>query len=59
MQLFLNFLETLARRAQLRYMARRKTTETTDPGRIRFHPKDARKWVLKEYGERLNKLRIK
>ena len=52
-------LEALARRAQLKYMAPRRTTEVVEPGRIRFHPNDARKWVLKEYEEWLNKLGIK
>lgn len=51
-------LEALARRAQLWYMSSRKTTEITEPGRIRFHPQDAREWVLKEYQRRLKKLRI-
>lgn len=49
-------LEALARRLQLRYMAPRQTTEVVEPGRIRFHPHDARKWILREYEERLKKL---
>ena len=52
-------LEALARWAQLKYMAPRRTTEVVEPGRIRFHPRDAREWVLEEYKERLNKLGIK
>ncbi len=52
-------LETLARKAQLRYMEPRRTIEVVDPSRIRFHPQDARKWVLREYKERLNNLGIK
>ncbi|MFQ6002788.1 MAG: hypothetical protein ACE5KJ_03495 [Candidatus Zixiibacteriota bacterium] len=51
-------LEILAMRLQLVYMARRKTTETTEPGRIRFHPEDARKWILKKYQKRLQKLHL-
>lgn len=51
-------LETLARWLQLKYMARRRTTEIVEPGRIRFHPKDCRGWVLKEYKKRLKKLRL-
>ena len=52
-------LEALARWLQLKYMAPRRTTEVVEPGRIRFHPQDARKWVLREYKERLKKLGIK
>lgn len=49
-------LEALARWAQLKYMQPRRTTEVIEPGRIRFHPQDARNWVLKKYRERLKKL---
>lgn len=52
-------LENLTMNLQLRYMAKRKTTEITELGRIRFHPKDAREWVLKEYQKRLKKLGVK
>jgi len=52
-------LEALARWLQLKYMASRRTTEIVEPGRIRFHPQDARAWVLKEYKKRLNKLGVK
>ena len=51
-------LEALAQRAQLRYMNPRRTSEVVEPGRIRFHPQDAREWVLKEYQTRLKKLRM-
>jgi hypothetical protein len=51
-------LEALARRIQLKYMASRRTTEIVESGRIRFHPQDARQWVLKEYQKRLKKLKI-
>ncbi len=51
-------LEALAQRAQLRYMKPRRTSEVVEPGRVRFHPQDAREWVLKEYQKRLKKLRI-
>lgn len=54
---FLTKLEALARQAQLKYMFPRRTTEVVEPGRIRFHPQDARKWVLKEYQRRLDKLK--
>ena len=51
-------LEALAQRAQLRYMNPRRTSEVVEPGRIRFHPQDAREWVLREYNSRLKKLRM-
>ncbi|KPJ70359.1 hypothetical protein AMJ51_02140 [Microgenomates bacterium DG_75] len=51
-------LETIARWIQLKYMEPRRTTEVVEPGRIRFHPQDARGWVLKEYQARLKELRI-
>jgi hypothetical protein len=49
-------LEALARWAQLRYMAKKRTTEVVEKGRLRFHPQDARSWVLPEYQQRLKKL---
>jgi hypothetical protein len=52
-------LETIARWLQLKYMAPRRTTEVIESGRIRFHPQDARKWVLKEYNRRLKNLALK
>lgn len=55
---FFTKLEALVRWAQLKYMAPRRTTEVVEPGRIRFHPQDARKWVLKEYKKRLAELGI-
>ena len=51
-------LEALARWLQLKYMESRRTTEVVETGRIRFHPQDARGWVLKEYQNRLKKLRL-
>lgn len=51
-------LEALARWAQLKYMAPRRTTEVIEFGRIRFHPQDAREWVLQEYQRRLKKLHL-
>jgi len=51
--------EMLAMKLQLRYMAKRKTTEITDPSRIRFHPQDAREWILKEYKKRIASLERK
>lgn len=59
---FLSFLvdllERFTYRLQLAYMESHKTTEITEPGRIRFHPQDARVWVLKEYKKRLKILHL-
>ncbi|MFC1727172.1 hypothetical protein ACFL0Y_01490 [Patescibacteria group bacterium] len=55
----LDSLESLVRRFQLGYMAQRKTSEITDPGRILFHPQDVRGLILKKYQTRLKKLRLK
>lgn len=54
----LSQLEALVCWFQLKYMATRRTTEIVEPGRIRFHPQDCRKWVLKEYEKRLRQLGI-
>lgn len=51
-------LEALARWGQLKYMQSRRTVEVVEPGRIRFHPQDARQWILKKYQSRLKKLKI-
>lgn len=51
-------LEALACWAQLKYMQPRRTTEVIEPGRIRFHPRDCREWILKEYKKRLDELGI-
>lgn len=49
-------LEALARQIQLKYMESRRTTEIVEPGRVRFHPQDAKEWILREYQIRLKKL---
>lgn len=51
-------LEALVRWLQLKYMENRRTTETVEPGRIRFHPNDCRRWILKGYKKRLKNLKI-
>jgi len=53
----LNIIENLARNFQLWYMKKRRTTETITEGIIRFHPQDARAWILKEYNLKLKNLR--
>jgi len=50
-------VENALKRFQLWYMRKRRTTEVISNGLIRFHPKDARVWVLKEYYKRLNSLK--
>jgi D-beta-D-heptose 7-phosphate kinase/D-beta-D-heptose 1-phosphate adenosyltransferase len=46
-------LEPLARALQLRYMRPRVTKEILTDSIIRFHPQDARDWILPEYKNRL------
>ena len=53
-----NLAEALARRFQLWYMSKKRTTEVVSENLIKFHPQDVRGWVLKEYQERLQKLKI-
>lgn len=54
--LVFSYLENIVKRFQLWYMEKRRTTEVISDGIIRFHPQDARGWVLREYGLRLQKL---
>lgn len=51
-------LEAIVYWLQLKYMERHRTREIVEPGRILFHPKDCRKWVLKEYQKKLRELKI-
>jgi hypothetical protein len=53
---FFRVIEPLARSAQLCYMHSRVTNEVLTKEMIRFHPQDAREWVIPEYGKRLRKL---
>lgn len=48
-----NFLENILKQFQLWYMRNRRTTEIIKGGIIRFHPHDARVWVMREYKKRL------
>lgn len=48
-----DFLERFLKSFQLWYMRKRRTSEVIKDGIIRFHPQDARKWVLKKYNQRL------
>lgn len=54
--IFLSPLEKLSQWLQLKYMAHHRTSEVIRPGIIRFHPQDARGWILKEYQKRLQNL---
>lgn len=42
--------------AQLRYMAKRRTREVVREKFLRFHPHDARKWVLTAYKDRVRQI---
>ena len=53
---FLNFCEVFLKHFQLWYMRNRRTTEIVSDGIIRFHPQDARIWILKEYLKRVDSL---
>ena len=46
---FSNLLERFLRSFKLWYMQNRRTTEIISSGIIRFHPRDARQWVLQSY----------
>ncbi|MBI4100631.1 hypothetical protein HY439_02715 [Candidatus Microgenomates bacterium] len=50
--LFEKFFKNL----QLWYMRRHRTTEIISDGAIRFHPQDARKWILASYYARIRNL---
>lgn len=49
---FLDTAEQLARRLQLWYMSRRRTTEIVSDSLIKFHPKDLRLKILREFENR-------
>lgn len=46
---YLNIVEKLFKFFQLRYMRKRRTTEIITDGLIRFHPHDARNWILEKF----------
>lgn len=48
-----SFIETILKKFQLWYMKNRRTTEVIKEGMIRFHPHDAKVWVMKKYREKL------
>ena len=53
---FLNPVEPFFQFVQLTYMKHRRTSEVIQKGYLRFHPNDARTWVLREYRKRLRQV---
>ncbi len=51
-------LETIIRAMQMRYMTSRKTIEIVRDGMIKFHPHDARNWVISGYRQNLRRMKI-
>lgn len=51
----LRFFEAPVRTSQLWYMAHHRTSEIISDGILRFHPRDARKWIKAEFGKRLKR----
>ncbi|MBI2611766.1 hypothetical protein HYW54_03420 [Candidatus Gottesmanbacteria bacterium] len=54
-----SLLETLLKKLQLWYMKNRRTTEIINEGIIRFHPQDARIWIMEKYRKKLKDLNLK
>lgn len=54
----LSQLEKLAFWLQRKYMAKRRTIEVVESGRVRFHPEDCSHRILLEYKKRLKKFNI-
>jgi len=52
------FVEPIAKKLQLWYMRRHRTTETIQPSVLRFHPRDARIWIKRRYRSRLKQYNI-
>lgn len=50
-----NIAEELAKKLQLWYMRKRWSTEVIREGYVRFHPLDARCWILPEYNKIIKK----
>lgn len=50
--------EWTSKQIQLIYMRRRRTQEVIGKYMLRFHPQDAREWVMSAYQERLKRLGI-
>ncbi len=52
--IFVDLIEELSKRFQLWYMRKRRTTEVIKEGVIRFHPQDARTWIMDRYSSKIN-----
>lgn len=52
-------LEFWLKKLQLKYMQQRRSKEFLGKYLLRFHPQDARSWVMREYGQRLELLGFK
>lgn len=51
-------IEIILRKIQIWYMGKRKTIEIVQDGIIKFHPHDARKWVISGYRQNLRRMKI-
>lgn len=51
--------EYMLKQVQLFYMKQRRTNEVIKDGYLRFHPNDAREWILREYKKRLAMIGLK
>lgn len=47
--------EAILKKLQLLYMKKRRTTEIISDGFLRFHPQDARGWIMKKYQQQVEK----
>ncbi len=54
-----NLSEKILKSAQLFYMKSRRTNEVIKEGYLRFHPKDARDWIIPEFEKRLEQIGLK
>lgn len=53
-----NLLESFLKKIQLKYMARRRTTEIISETKLLFHPEDVHYKVLEEFQNKLEELKI-
>ncbi len=56
---FLAFLNNICQKLQLFYMKKRRTTEVIKKGYVRFHPNDARGWILPKYYQLIKQIEVK
>ncbi len=54
----LSLFNNLTMKFQLWYMRNKRTNEVVRKGYVRFHPRDARNWILPEYNKLLKKFQI-